>query len=265
MNKIDFKRYLGTSGREIQSRIESAALYRHPTGTGDAREDVLLQFLRDTLSPRFVVERGKLFDSNGRLSREFDMLISESGEVVPTIRVGDRRLVPIEAVYGVVEIKSKLDKKAYNTTIDAIVELDRMRRFYKPLHPPIEAKIPADGRGIAPQDPTFGYIWSGIVAFDAPNAKTLAKYLERHCEGFWFLCVPGRELVTKWANPPGFRGIPYREYSLPLLVWLIMNLVADNKRPRFLQPDYSRYRKSMLESIGNLRGGWSATARTGNK
>jgi hypothetical protein len=257
MNKLDFPEFLESAGKEFQARIERAAFYQHPTGIGDAREDVVRQYLQGVLPPRFSVDRGKIFDSEGHLSREFDVIISEAHDVAPAMSLAGRRIVPVEAVYGVLEVKSLLDRDGYDSFIDAVVELDEMRRYYEPLYRILTSDAETLQAGLSPQDNAAGKIWSGIIAFDAPGGETLADYLTRHCEGFWFICIPGRELASRWTTPRGFFGAPYGLKSLPLAVWLIMELVSKNRRPRFFLPDFSRYRQQIIKAIGDLKG-WRA-------
>lgn len=173
MDKLDFPPFLESTGRELEARIKRAHFYQHPTGTGDAREDIVRQY-----------------------------------------------------------------------------------RYYKPLLPFQTVDSAVLAAGFPPQDNRVGQVWSGIIAFDAPNGETLTKYIERCCEGFWFICVPDREFA--YLNPPGWRGAPYGLKSLPLLIWLIMDLVSNNPRPSLFRPDFSRYRSRMINAIGNLTGGWEA-------
>jgi len=259
MDTLDFPAFLESAGREFQSRIERAAFYQHPTGIGDAREDVVRQYLQEVLSPRFSVDRGKVFDSEGHLSREFDVIISEAHDVAPAMTLAGRRIVPVEAVYGVIEIRSVLTRDGYDSFIAAVNELDQMRRYYQPLQSLLSLDSETLRTGLSPQDNAAGRIWSGIIAFGAPGGRTLADYFASRCEGFWFICVPGREFVSQWMNPPGCAGAPYGLKSLPLAVWLIMEFVNGNKRPRLLVPDFSRYRQRIVEAIGDLPDAWRAT------
>jgi len=266
MDSLDFAALLEAAGREFDARIQRAGFYQHPSGVGDAREDVVREYLQDVLSRRFAVERGKIMDSDGRLSREFDVIISEANDVAPAMMLAGRRIVPIESVYGVIEVKSSLSAEGYDAFVTAVEDLKQMKRRYRRLMP-----LPSDVAAIAPspfaiseieinsQDQTAGRIWSGVIAFDAPGGKTLAEYFAKRCDGFWFICVPGRELVTLWTKPPGCRGMPYKLKSLPLTVWLIMNLVTDNGRPRFLFPDFSKYRSHIVTALGDLADSWTAT------
>ena len=259
MDKLDFAAFLEAAGQEFQARIDRAAFYQQPTGVGDAREDLVRQYLQDVLPRRFSIDRGKIFDSEGHLSREFDVIISEAHDVAPAMSLAGRRIVPIEAVYGVLEVKSSLNRETYNAFIAAVVELDQMTRYYQPLHALHGLEVDKLQAGFHPQDNAVGRVWSGIITFDAPDGKTLADYLTKCCEGFWFICVPGREFVTLWMKPPGFVGAPYGLKSFPLSIWLMMDLVNNNRRPRLLLPDFSRYRQRIVHAIGDLTGGWTAT------
>src|SRR5262245_28739846 len=205
MDKLDFPSYVESMGREIETRFQRARFYQHPTGIGDAREDTVRQYLQDVLPPRFSVDRGKIFDSEGHLSREFDIIISEARDVAPAMSLAGRRIVPIEAVFGVIEVKSSLAPKKYKSFVHAVADLDQMRRYYRPLHPFQSIDSDVLAAGLPPQDNRVGQVWSGVIAFEAPQGETLTEYLTRCCEGFWFICVPGREFVYKRMNPPGWR------------------------------------------------------------
>ncbi len=255
MDKIDFPGLLKSIGEELQARVDRASIYKHPSGVGDAREDVVREYLQQVLSPRFIVDRGKIFDSDGNLSREFDVIISEKNDVAPAMSLASRRIVPIEAVYGIIEVKSSLKRIEYETFINAVNELNGMRRYYLPLDQTFDpVTLQKLQNGVGPQDDLpngVGWIWSGIIAFDAPQGEALCDYLASCCKGFWFICVPDRELVTMSFNPQGFRGIPFGSRSLPLTIWVIMDLVSQNIRPKSFAPDFSRYRSQMLKALGD--------------
>lgn len=251
MDRIDFAKFLESTGTEVQARIERVAHYKQPTGVGDAREDVLREYLREVLPERFSVDRGKIFDSRGRLSREFDVIIAERSYVVPMMALAGRRVVPVEAVYGVIEIKSYLNPDNYNNFINAVIELDEMRRFYHPMYKFLG--VPQQEEGFDVQDSRIGGIWSGIITFDAPQGVTLSSYLQKFCEGLIFICIPNRELVLYSANPKGFVSAALQLNSLPYTIWLIMDLVTSNPRPRFLMPDFGRYRSAIVKELGEVQ------------
>jgi len=95
-----------------------------------------------------------------------------------------RRIVPVEAVYGVLEVKSALNRDGYDSFIKAVAEMDQMKRHYRPLHLLHGLNSDTLRAGLLPQDNAAGKIWSGVIAFDAPDGKTLADYFASRCDGF---------------------------------------------------------------------------------
>jgi len=260
MKEFDFPKHFETIGKEFQVRIEKLGNYKQPTGVGDARESVVRNYLKEVIPTRFLVERGKIFDSQGKLSNEFDVVISERSETMPIMQLHERQLFPIETVYGIIEVKSKLQKREYNKFINGVCELDLMKRFYSPVnkHYLQDGDNDKIEKGFNAQDNRAGQIWSAIVAFDAPQGKKLSAYLEKHCEGFIYICIPGREIVMKSYKTEGFMGIPYGIQSFPLMVWFIMELLTSNSRPRVWKPNYNQYLKNIVNALGDHKNMWRA-------
>jgi hypothetical protein len=65
----------------------------------------------------------------------------------------------------------------------------------------------------------------------------------------------------KWTSKPGWKGAQYKFASLPLAIWLIMDMVSSNTRPQSLMPDFPRYRSSILRSLGDAKA-WGAYEST---
>lgn len=106
VDRVNLYELLSTAGKELRARIDRVGAYQHRTAIGDAREDVIKDYLSETLTHRFEVNKGKVFDSSGHLSSEFDIIISERADNFPGMNVAGRRMVSIETVHGLIEIKS---------------------------------------------------------------------------------------------------------------------------------------------------------------
>ena len=107
---------------------ESAASSR-PDHKGGPRELKIRQFLQDKLPMKWGVTRGHVFFSGDKTSREFDVILYDAHNCPSwTLDTGDdpRRLVPIEAVVGIIEVKSTLDDCTLNDAVAKISELDQM-------------------------------------------------------------------------------------------------------------------------------------------
>ena len=258
MDQFDFGSFLECTGKEIQAKLERAGFYRHPSGIGDRREEIVRDVLSDVLPPRFELRKGKIVDSQGKLSREFDVIISERADVVPPMLIAGRHVVPVETVYGVIEVKSSLTKEGYDSFTGAVTELDEMVRYYEPitnLSSELREKIE---KGISVQDADFGRLWSGIIALDAPGGEVLSKWLETCADGLWFICVPDRELATIWGNSDGWVAIDYGTKSLPVLVWYIMGILTSSRRRFRLLPKMRKYLDHIINGITPATVKWSA-------
>ena len=101
-----------------QFRAESRALEalfeaRRPGGKhnhekGMRREEVLLEFLRRHLPPRYGLARGEIMDSEGGLSRQCDVVVYDALHSPMVQRSEASRLFPAECVYAVIEVKPAL-------------------------------------------------------------------------------------------------------------------------------------------------------------
>lgn len=154
ITKISFVEIAESLSEKITAYSRGAKNYGHPTGTGDERERALKDALRSTLPEKFGVDKCRLIDSNGHISSEFDIVIYEKDYAVTPLEVKGRKLLPIESVYFVIEVKSKLTPKEYKKFLRDITELDDFKRYYEPigLHPPgiftpERKKILAEGVG----------------------------------------------------------------------------------------------------------------------
>jgi hypothetical protein len=94
----------------IQREAEDASLLQHGVLVGKVREFVINSMLRKFLPEACSIGSGMVFDSNGLISRQMDIIIADSR--FPVLRYGEGcNLYPIECVIATIEIKSSLDSK----------------------------------------------------------------------------------------------------------------------------------------------------------
>lgn len=84
---------------------------------GDANEETVRKFLRQYLPKTLDITTGMLVDSEGNQSRQLDIIVCDSAKTPIFFQSGETRVIPIECVYAVIEVKAFLDKteleKAY--------------------------------------------------------------------------------------------------------------------------------------------------------
>jgi hypothetical protein len=96
----------------LVARYNEAAAVKHMGDRGENREAVLREFLSEHLPNRFGVAKGEVVTRSGRQSHSADIIIFDAA-YAPVLYAGDTLIVPIEAVYGIIEVKSKLSKAEF--------------------------------------------------------------------------------------------------------------------------------------------------------
>jgi len=82
---------------------------KHRGEAGRRREDDVRDFLRSFLPERFGVGTGEIVASNGSVSPQADLIVYDRLETPLLDRSESSVVVPVEGVYGVIEVASRLD------------------------------------------------------------------------------------------------------------------------------------------------------------
>jgi hypothetical protein len=77
---------------------------------GDAIEECVRLFLRQYLPKTLDISSGILVDSDGRQSRQLDIIISDAAKTPVFFQSDKMRVIPVECAYAIVEVKASLDK-----------------------------------------------------------------------------------------------------------------------------------------------------------
>jgi hypothetical protein len=103
---------------KMRADLASArASLTHPGMKGDAIEECVRIFLRQYLPKTLDISSGILVDSDGRQSRQLDIVVSDAAKTPVFFQSEKVRVIPAECAYAIVEVKSSLDQleleKAY--------------------------------------------------------------------------------------------------------------------------------------------------------
>lgn len=94
--------------RQLAVEAERAGVFKHPTITGGARENVVRKVLRDLLPPQVEVGTGRVIGADCEPSKQADVVVFDGR--FPVLRMGDDSLYPVEGVIATIEVKSHLDQ-----------------------------------------------------------------------------------------------------------------------------------------------------------
>src|SRR5207247_507088 len=98
--------------RTLRDRFEQARIRAggHPGETGGSREEVLREFLRDTLPARFSIGSGFITDTSGSRSKQIDVIVNDDHVFRSFPYDKDKGLYFSEAVSALVSVKSTLTR-----------------------------------------------------------------------------------------------------------------------------------------------------------
>lgn len=93
-------------------------------GKGEKREEILKEFLRENLPPTFQVESDEIFDTQGSVSKQMDVIIFNS--TMPALRSKALSLFPVDSVLAACEVKTDLDKTRLEEAVENIQSVKKM-------------------------------------------------------------------------------------------------------------------------------------------
>lgn len=82
----------------------------HGGEKGTARENLLQDFLRNYFPEKFCFSKGIIVDSQDTQSKQVDIIIHDRFITPCLIDMENTKVLPIESVYAVIEVKSRLTK-----------------------------------------------------------------------------------------------------------------------------------------------------------
>jgi hypothetical protein len=110
-----------------------AADFEHKRVRGDERAASFARFFRDRLPERFGVEKGEAIDYRDTRTGQLDFVVFDRSRCGP-VRVGSENLLlPCEALYCVIEVKTRITQDELDTALKAAGKVRVLRPFKKPF------------------------------------------------------------------------------------------------------------------------------------
>jgi hypothetical protein len=184
----DFREFLRDRGRTITSRAREAGFFDHRQTLGVAREEVLLEPLREILPGRHGFTTGVIRSASGEVSGQWDVIIYDQANTPKLHQQGAAAVLPIETVQAVISVKSRADGPAVT---DACKQLCRLRAMPR-------KEIPVTGmRSITEEPQPAGYLF-GFEGVSLPNVRERLRARELSQPGDLLngVCVHGRGVVV---------------------------------------------------------------------
>ncbi len=163
------------SNRMISDFEEAKDALNHSGLKGTANEEIVKIFLRRYLPKTLDISSGQIADSEGGVSKQLDIIIHDAHKTPIFYQSADTRVIPIECVYAVIEVKAYLNKTELNTSLQNMKSVKSLKKkaFFTP-HPQ---------QSIIKRYDMFGKIWDYwpttyfIFAFDSPDLTSVQTNL----------------------------------------------------------------------------------------
>jgi hypothetical protein len=124
-----FRTVLAAAKQELLLGGEKAAAFLHRGIRGDERAAELAKFLRQRLPDRFGVGKGEVIDFSDCRSGQLDLIVYDRAGCAPISVQNENLLLPCEALYAAIEVKSIVTQQELNTSFKAAGKIRNLRPF----------------------------------------------------------------------------------------------------------------------------------------
>ncbi|MDX2543760.1 DUF6602 domain-containing protein [Streptomyces sp. WI04-05B] len=178
MTQEKLGRILSSVAMRMRADFEQSRNFSHNGEAGTSREALIREFLASHL-PSHVepIHNAEIVTASDETSPQCDIVLADRG-TPPFTTLNGYRILPNECVYGVVEVKTKLDKQQL---VDACNKISKLRRMSKDSYRPSPGLVPR--KTLAYGKAYDFFPTSGIViAFDSLKLETIGSHLMEWCQ-----------------------------------------------------------------------------------
>jgi hypothetical protein len=131
---MDWENLFRSSSKSLRSKFEEIReAVNHRGLKGNANEHIVSEFLERYLPSRIGFCTGEIIDSNGERSKQTDVLAFDAATSPKFFQSGDIKILPIESVYAVFEVKAMLNKSEIE---NAFSNMQRVKSLEKKAYFP---------------------------------------------------------------------------------------------------------------------------------
>lgn len=110
------RRWFDSVESQLDTEARRAGIFKHPSITGDTREQIVRDALRTILPARIEVGKGRVIGANSDPSKQVDIVVFD--ERFPVLRMGTDALYPVEGVIATIEVKSELNQSELRSAFE---------------------------------------------------------------------------------------------------------------------------------------------------
>lgn len=109
---MDLNQLFSSIETTMMARFKESGFINHSGDKGENREEFLMDFLKNHLPKRYGVTKGEVITKEGLRSHAIDIIIYDAVNC-PILYSGKTSILPVEGVYGIIEVKSSLSKSEF--------------------------------------------------------------------------------------------------------------------------------------------------------
>jgi hypothetical protein len=253
MTKFDLAQHYRHVSQLLQSEYRLSSAYGHHGTKGHMREDLLADALRAIVPDNVKICKGEICDSDGNRTPEFDIVVSQHSDTIKLFGTPRNQVIPVEDVFAVLEVKSVLAQDGilkFNSNISTLNNLNRhyvTTPIYQHMGDVTGQHEYADfcGRPISPVQHVrgVGRIVGGLFAFEAPESKTVQRWLGDLVTevNFAFIWVLGRMVAARDPETGRWELREAGEDTFATLAFFVLNIIGENDRNKYVKCDTARY------------------------
>lgn len=164
-----------TAAPLLEAKFNESTIIKHSASKGAFREFILNEIIRPFLPLQYGLSSGECFDSNGQSSRQLDVVVFDR-LFSYSIPRGNYMLVPFESAYGEIEIKSILNKKTFDESLENI---ESFKSLIRPSPEPCQVlpTLSIDIKGVTWETAAFTTPFGCIFAYDSVKPDTVMDYI----------------------------------------------------------------------------------------
>ncbi len=198
--QMGMKKYYNSLSAIMREEIEGISEeIEHSGEKGRNNEEILKSFLGIHLPKKYGLTTGKVVGANGDMSKQIDIIIYDRLNTPSLKESRVFSIVPIESVYGVIAVKTTLNRSELTDSIENIASVRRLSitaaMTYEAGHP-----IQLDEESVLrPRALIFGYksSWANIENARKAFVEILEETNDKHRPHC--MCVLDQGLVVRQA------------------------------------------------------------------
>jgi hypothetical protein len=174
---MDFETLFGGISKKMLIDFENIRkiIEKKPTVTGGILENTLRGFLTDYFPRSLGITSGFIVDVNGNETKQLDVIIYDSLKTPIFINSENIRVVPVECVYAVLEVKSLINTSELNKIFE---NMKSVKSLQKTAYAPLYQDTPITWNLYGTDEPIWPINYY-VFAFDSMDLKSIRNKIEQ--------------------------------------------------------------------------------------